>query len=46
MNIDDEKLIEQYEKMFGIKSNKPKKGKKSKKKDDEESWETIEEDDS
>lgn len=49
LEIDEKKIMAQYEQMFGLQlQGKPKKkGKKNKKakKEDEESWETIEEDD-
>ena len=46
MNIDEKKVLEEYEKYFGKKvEKKVKKNKKGNKKKKYESWETIEEDD-
>jgi hypothetical protein len=46
MEIDEKKIMAQYEQMFSIKGKPKKKGKKTKKPkkedEDEESWETIE----
>jgi hypothetical protein len=45
MDIDEKKIMEQYEKMFNQPTKKKNKKNKKAKKEDEESWETIEEDD-
>ena len=47
MEIDEKKIMAQYEQMFKLQAKPKTKGKNNKKakKEDEESWETIEEDD-